>query len=427
MNPYSSKIWHPKSAKPSFPRRWVKTLAATWITFARTKGSLHAASLTFYSLLSIIPLIAIVFGIAQGFGLQEQVQEQLQQQFASQSATQELLSLAERLLENTKGNILASAGLLFLLWTVLKLIAHIEMTLNTIWDVATPRSFSRKVTDYLAIALAAPLLLMLSGSLTIALQALLLSDSWQHLASTGAKALLVILPFLLSCTLFTFSHLFIPNTKIPFSTALFAGILSGTAYQGLQGIYLKFQVGIVKYNALYGSFAAIPLFILWLQISWLIFLGGAYLANAYKNAPHAILPPDPDLLSAKDKSLLALAILSYSLQATTPVSVDRLVKAFALPSQILVPSLHHLVNSGLVHEVYISPSAQPAYLPGTHSIDITISKACRALAVSIPQEHDLHPQLANLLAPFDIEHDENLKTTPVKNIAIFANLQGDCH
>ena len=172
-----------------------------------------------------------------------------------------------------------------LLWTVINLITNIEITFNRIWQIKKARSMYRKITDYFSMFLLMPILIVISGGLSIFMSTTLKYIEDFVLLAPILKFLIRLIPFALTWFMFTGLYIYMPNTKVKFKHALIAGVLAGTAHQAFQFLYISGQLWVSRYNAIYGSFAALPLFLLWLQISWTICLFGAELTYAGQKTP----------------------------------------------------------------------------------------------------------------------------------------------
>jgi membrane protein len=250
---------------------------------------LRASSLTFYTLLSIVPVVAMFFGVAKGFGFERRLEKQLFERFPGQEEILgQVINFANSLLEQTRGGLIAGIGLLVLFWSVLKVLGHIEMAaLNDIWGIKENRSWGRKFSDYLSIMLISPVLVLMSGSATVFIttQVTQITQKVELLGviSPLISFLLKFSPYVLIWALFTILYIIMPNTKVNFKAGLLGGVVAGTLYQIAQWAYISFQISAAKYNAIYGSFAALPLFLMWLQISWWIVLFGAELSFANQN------------------------------------------------------------------------------------------------------------------------------------------------
>jgi len=239
--------------------------------FNEDKCELRASALTFYSLISIVPVAAMAFGIAKGFGFEKVLEAQLRSKLTGhEEILNNVIQFSHSLLESTKGGLLAGIGLIVLFWAVIKVLGQIEESLNDIWGIKEQRSLGRKFGDYLSLMLVCPILIILSSSVTIFVttQVTLIMERITILGAFSPVVLFLmkLLPYSLLWGLFTFLYMFMPNTKVRFTSALLAGVVSGTIFQVVQWAYIAFQIGVAKYNAIYGSFAAFPLFLIWLQL-----------------------------------------------------------------------------------------------------------------------------------------------------------------
>jgi membrane protein len=247
-----------------------------------------ASALTFYSLLSIVPILAVVFGIAKGFGFEQPLEAMLTQQFAEQKEVlDKFIQFAYSWLHSVKGGVIAGVGVVVLLWSVFGLFNNVETTLNAIWKVPYSRPYSRKISDCLAAVIICPIFFITSSSITVFLTTHISESAHDNaiyeVISPFLLFLLKLSPYFLSWVLFTFLYLFMPNARVYLRSGIIAGILAGTAFQLWQWIYIRFQIGVASYGAIYGSFAALPLFLIWLQTSWLILLAGAEIAYEIEN------------------------------------------------------------------------------------------------------------------------------------------------
>ena len=211
---------------------------------------------------------------------------------------EKVIEFAQSLLQTTKGGLIAGIGLVILFWSVIKVLSHIEASLNEIWEVKQHRSWSRKFSDYTAVMLISPLLILLSSSATVFITSYV-HDISSHVALFGLISPLILsflklVPYILIWILFTVIYVFMPNTKVNLKSGVIASLVACVIYQIAQIVYISFQIGASKYNAIYGSFAALPLFLMWVQISWWIVLFGAELSFASQNAH--IYQYEPDFL-----------------------------------------------------------------------------------------------------------------------------------
>ena len=284
--------------------------------FDEDKCFTRASSLTFYTLLSIVPVVAMLFGVAKGFGFEKILENKLRELVVKLPGQEEVLNkvieYAQSLLETTKGGVIAGVGLVLLFWSVVKVLSHIEASLNDIWEIREPRTWGRKFSDYLAVMLISPMLILVSSSATVFIttQITQLTTKIKLLGMISPLIFLSfkLIPYLLIWILFTIIYVLMPNTKVNLKAGLVAGIIAGTIFQIVQWGYISFQIGTAKYNAIYGSFAALPLFLMWVQISWWVVLFGAELSFAHQNVGTYEYEPDSNKVSPAFKKVLTLQI-----------------------------------------------------------------------------------------------------------------------
>jgi membrane protein len=360
------------------------------VTGFRSNGcDRHAAVLTYYSLLNIVPLFAVMFGIAKGFGLDRVVESRILElaetsNWQAEIVTQ-LLGFSRTLLEQTKGGIIAGVGVALLLWTVISILGRIEESFNTIWDVKRGRSLPRKFADYLAMLLLAPILFVISGSATVMIagKVKVIVESISLLGPVSGLIFFILrlLPYVSIWALLSTLYVVMPNRTIPIRSGIIAGTAAGTIYQIVQWAYIKFQIGVVNYGAIYGSFAALPLFLVWLQLSWMIVLFGAEMAHALENRETYGYQPDYSKLSASARRLLALRILRRVVQRFSageePLSVYQISRTLAIPLRLVRTIIDELKEARLISEVAGPGKNIPAFQPARSPEDLTIESALR--------------------------------------------------
>ena len=392
INFIRTDIWRVRAKDLSRTRYFVvkqlRILILTVRGFRKNKCSLSASALTFYSLLSIVPVAAMAFGIAKGFGFQNLLEKQLLEKFqAQEEVMNRIVSFSHSLLENTKGGIIAGIGVIFLLWTVIKLFSQIESSFNDIWEVKTHRTYGRKFSDYLSIMLVSPLLFILSSSATVFITTQITVIT-QKVGMIGMFSpvifiMLKVIPYGLIWILFTFMYILMPNTKVNFSSGMIAGVIAGTIYQIAQWAYITFQVGVARSNAIYGSFAALPLFLIWIQLSWLVVLFGAEISFAYQYVDTYDFEPDRRLISPSFKKLLSLQIsrlvICRFFNAEPPLSVINISKTLEIPIRLVQQILDELVEAGILSYTEAKKNKELSYQPARDINTITISAVIEAL------------------------------------------------
>lgn len=341
--------------------------------FTKDRLVSKASALTYSTLLAIVPILAIVFAIARGFGFDQLVHQQMAESFGGNSeALQFLSNFADSYLSQSKGGVFIGVGVLLLFWTVLNLINNMEITFNRIWQVKKARSMYRKITDYSSMLLLIPLLLVVSGGLSIYMSTALKHAEEFTLLAPLSKFLIRLIPFVLTWLMFTGLYIFLPNTKVKLKHALVAGILAGTAHQAFQYLYISGQLWVSRYNAIYGSFAALPLFLLWLQVSWTICLFGAQLTYATQNIRNFSFDKDTRNISHRYREFVSILVMSLITKrfakGEAPYTAEDISEECQIPIQLVHRTLYELQEVKLIHEVMDDAKSEDiAYQP---SMDI---------------------------------------------------------
>lgn len=349
---------------------------------------LRASALTFYSLLSIVPVAAMVFGIAKGFAFERSLERLLLKGLEGQEEiVKRIVDFAHALLEDVKGGFIAGLGLLILFYTVIKILSHIENALNDIWGIKKSRSLGKKITDYLSVMLIGPVLFFMSSTMTVfissSVQQIVEGTSALRVVSPGISFLLQFLPYMALWILFSFVYIFIPNTKIKWSSGILGGVIAGTLYHLFQFFYISLQIGVAKYNAIYGGFAALPLFFIWMQTGWLIVLFGAEIAFAHQNVETYEFEQECLTVSHAFKRLLSLRILHLMIRAFAvggkPYSSSQIAHELEIPIRLVNEILFELTASGLAIEVKADEGKETAYEPARDPDTMTIKNVIETL------------------------------------------------
>lgn len=350
--------------------------------FANDKIQLQASALTFYSLLSIIPVAAIAFAIAKGFGLDQNLQQLITNKFQShQEVLNWLLTNAQNAIEETRGGYIAGVGMVILFWSVMSLLNHIESSFNHIWQIRSSRPWYRKFTDYLTIMLIAPVFIILSSSITVFIGTAFtdyisnapILDVFKPLVSFLIK----FAPYLLTWTALTILFIIMPNAKVNFVPALISGIVAGSILQVIQWLYIDLQFGITKLSAIYGSFAAIPLFIFWLQSSWIVVLLGAELSFANQNVSRYEFEYESLNISNYQKRALMIMILHLIVRnfsvGEKPIGSESIGTTLKIPVRLVRDILQDLTSANLVSVIHENEQKQRLYQPALDINKLTVS------------------------------------------------------
>lgn len=346
------------------------------------KVTVRASALTYYTLMSIVPVLAMAFGVAKGFGADKYLERQIMESLKGQEEVMNrLITFSNNMLEKTGGGILAGIGIILLFYSVAKVLSSIEASFNDIWQIEKSRTISRKFSDYLSMMLIAPILLIASSSISVYLATQLDTIAKQiELIGYVSKYLmfaLKLIPLILIWILFSVMYVVMPNTKVSNQSGIIAGIIAGSAFVVTQWFYIDFQVGVSKYNAIYGSFAAIPLFLIWIQISWLIVLFGAEVSFANQNVDMYEFESETELISTFSRRTLSLLVVNFIVKrfekGEEPLTVLELSKNLKVPVRLMRVLLNHLIQCKIISETIDINTKSIAYQPAQHIDNFTVA------------------------------------------------------
>ncbi|NVO11608.1 MAG: YihY/virulence factor BrkB family protein [Bacteroidales bacterium] len=352
------------------------------------KVTVRASALTYYTLMSIVPVLAMGFGIAKGFGADKYLEKQIMESVKGQEEVMnKLITFSNSLLERTGGGLIAGIGIVLLFYSVAKVLSSIETSFNDIWKIEKHRTLSRKFSDYLSMMLIAPILLIAAGSIHVYLATQLNTIAKQieiiGYISPYIMFFLKFIPYLLIWILFSLMYIVMPNTKVSYQSGIIAGIIAGSAFVVTQWFYIDFQVGVSRYNAIYGSFAALPLFLIWIQVSWLIVLFGAEVSFANQNVDMYEFESETERISPYSKRNLSLLILNLIVkrfvngeEALTALELSQNLK---VPVRLMKTLLNNLIQCKILVETISSKTKNTTYQPAQHIDNFTVAYVINAL------------------------------------------------
>lgn len=373
---FRAGIWRTNlDSVPRYQMRLVRILRIVTLSisgFAKDGCALRASALTFFTLLSLVPAAAMAFGIAKGFGFELLLKRRLLEDFqAHQEVVIKVIAFAQSFLENTRGGLIAGVGVIVLLWTVIKVLSNIEHAFNKIWEVHQNRTLVRKFSDYLSIMFMGPILIILSSSVTVFITTQV-TEIIQKISILGFLSwplfiFMKMIPYGIIWVLLTFVYMVMPNKRVQFTSGLTAGIVAGTMYQLGQWIYISFQLGTARYNAIYGSFAALPLFLIWLQVSWFIVLFGAEISYACQHADDYEHEPDFISISPYYRRVLSLLVahrvIKNFVEGKTAFTPSQLSRRLEMPVRLVRSILDSFVESAAFSKVPVNNNGSFAYQP----------------------------------------------------------------
>ncbi|MEN8139613.1 MAG: YihY/virulence factor BrkB family protein [Thermodesulfobacteriota bacterium] len=337
---------------------------------------LQAGSLSFKLLQSLIPMLALIFAVGKGFGIQDTLEPIIMEHLMGKGIADDLIPKVLQYVDNTNVKALGVIGLIFILSTALSMISGVEDSFNRIWGVSNARPFFRRFTTYLTMLMISPLLLMI----TISLSAMLSSNTiTQRLMEIGVMAGVMrfwvsSLPWLASIIILTLVYKIIPNTNVKIRPALIAGVIAGVCWQCNQFIFIKFQIGVARFNAIYGTFASVPIFMLWVFSSWLIVLYGARLGHCCQHKV-GIFTDDSEAISFANQENILLLLLKRLCQefdgGRRGAYATTLSDEFELPLPYITRGLNALIKMGYVTEV--AGDEDPFFMPSKPSEAILLA------------------------------------------------------
>ncbi len=394
------------------------------------KVYLQASALTFFTLLSIVPIIAMIFGIATGFGLEKYLEAELAKVFTGREEVLEGgLSFANSFLEATKGGLMAGVGMVILLYTVMKVFSHIEDSFNDIWRINQPRSFTRKFADYFSMILIAPIFIILSNLFTVFFTTQIdeITSGITLIGYLNPVIMFIVrlIPYFLLWIIFTILYLVMPNTKVNFTSALLAGIIAGTLFQLVQWGYIHFQVGVSRYNAIYGSFAALPLLLMWMQVSWLVVLFGAEISFANQNIEQYEYESETKNMSIYNRRLVTLYITHLLIKnfenGVPPFTARQISNELQIPIRLVMEILYVLIDIQVVSAVKTKFEKETAYQPAVDINRITVKYLSdkldhRGMDVLVAKQDQGFEKIKKLMASFNQHLEKSAENKLLKDI-----------
>ena len=340
----------------------------------------RAVLLTYYTMFAIVPVAALLFGIAKGFALEQNLQDAINSRIQHhREMLKYIYELAERTLSEASGGIVAGIGVVALLWTVIWLITNIERAFNAVWDLPSGRNWWRKLTNCLSLTLFTPFLMIITGAAGVMMRKGLqqLSDRYELLSKLAiADTLAEIVTVLFICLLFTVVYRCAPNTRVRLTSAFFAALVAGIAFVVLQNSFLLLQKKVFSYNRIYGGFAALPLFLVWMNWSWQIVLFGAEISFVSQNINSGVFENGKE----KERSLRLcrehqLAVIRKIFRNFTEgrgsLTELELMHELKLPETMLKLEISELLEKKIICRT-MDEKQQLAYLPGVPPEKFTV-------------------------------------------------------
>lgn len=351
-----SDVW--SDTRDNWYIRIIKTLNLTVKSFLNANLQSQAAALTYHTVLALVPALAILFAIGRGFGFHNLLETQLFNYIPAQKETLDtVVGFVDAYLAQSSQGLFVGIGIALLLWTMISLMSNIEGAFNSIWGIKQGRSIWRKITDYTAMLMILPVLMICSSGLS-----LFMTSTLQNIFDFEFMS--PIISILLKCASYIFTWLFfaamfmlIPNTKVKFKNALIAGVFTGTGFLILQWIFVSGQMYVSKYNAIYGSFSFLPLLLIWLQFTWIIILSGIAICYSSQSIYRFNFSDKINIMSKDYRSKITLAIMAIIVRhfnnGDKAITLDDLTNKYDFPPRIAIEIIEELVEAQLISKTII--------------------------------------------------------------------------
>ena len=357
-------------------------------------------SLVYTTLLAFVPLLAVSFSVLKAFGVHNQI-EPLLFNFLKPLGPKggEITQKIIVFVENVKVGVLGSIGIVMLIYTVVSLIQKIEDAFNYLWKIKRHRSFVRRFSDYTSVILVGPVLIFSAIGLTAFIMSTTIVQKLLSIEPFGTAVYYVTsyMPYIFVCAAFTFIYIFVPNTKVKFSSALVGGLFAGILWETTGWLFASFVVSSTKYAAIYSGFAILMLFIIWLYLGWLILLVGAEVSFYHQYPQFLTVNKETLLLSNRLKERLAFLIMfliGYNYYHNKPPwTLNSLLERLCLPVEPVQDVLTVLEKNGLVFETADDP---PAYLPGMDIESIKLKDFFNSVRASEEETYSIEDRFLSM-------------------------------
>ncbi|MFT6897890.1 MAG: membrane protein [Paraglaciecola sp.] len=422
------QLWETELGTLSQGRRYLIQIVRLFYVVIRELSTgqltLHAMSLVYTTLISLVPLLAVSFSVLKAFKVQDQVEPFLIEFLAPLGAKGlEISTTIVGFIDNMNVGVLGGVGLSVLFYTVVSLIQKIEQTFNHIWHIDFTRGFLRRAADYLSVLMIGPVMVVSALALTASMVS---STFVQYIMAIDTFGTLLYyagltIPYLMIIAFFTFMYMFIPNTRVNIGPALIGATLSGILWKTAGMIFASFTAGSTQYDAIYSGFAILIMFMIWLYLSWLIFLLGSQIAF-YCQHPEYVSRARGDIkLSSRQKEKLTLMSIYWIGKqfylGGADWTTDSLSAKLAVPSNLLVNVLAILQQNGLVVATAKSPCT---FIPAKDLDSILLCELLHIIRnaddgdVVLGKGAFMQPEIEDVLSRLDKAYTAELGNTTVR-------------
>ena len=381
-NYVSKDVWH--DTRKNWFVDLVKILNLSIRSFFNRDMQSQACAMTFRTLLATVPALALLFAIGKGFGLHDFIQEQLYIILPAQStAIDYAVEYVKAYLSNASKGMFVGVGIVFLLWTLISLVSNIEQSFNMIWGVKN-RGFGRKVTDYTAMLLILPIVMICAGGFNLAVSSTLQNWFNYSFLTPVIELSAKLTSWILTWLFFALVYYLLPNTKVKFKNALASGIFAGTFFMILQWVMSTGQAFVANYNAIYGSVSFLPIMLMWMQFAYVITFAGAVVCYSAQNIFMYNFNDSIENISPAYFKQLIIAVGAVVVQRFTSnngaTTHEELIGKYNLPPRLATMICDELVSAGILAVVEIDEKNEnKGFQPAINPESITVVEVFRRI------------------------------------------------
>lgn len=399
--------------------RLVRVITLSVRYYINERLNVKASALTFSILFAMIPMFALIVAIGRGLGVEDSIETTLRQSLEAHSnLVPIIMEFVKKYLETTQGGLFIGVGIIVLLVSVMNFFIQVELAFNEIWQVKKQRSVVNRFTMYFSAMLVIPIFIVLTSGISIYIHTTLKNSGLMEIFSPLMRFGIIITPYVLNWIVFTIMYQVIPNTKVNLKDAALAGLLAGSAFQLFQILYISGQVYLSRYNVVYGSFAAVPLLLLWLQISCLIVLLGADIAYASQNIKNHEFEADSKNISIRYKNFLTLYItwlVVKQFETQQPLlTAGKIAEENKFPIRLTNQLLTNLTDANVLIEVFNETDQSKSYQPAIDINQLTIGVLFEKLQ-KYGSEHFLENKNKKLDSFWERTHADSTFTTCIND------------
>lgn len=374
---------------------WSDSRRSWWLNVLRTVNlsvqsfmsrdiQTQACAMTYRTMLAVVPALALILAIGRGFGFQSMLQEELYKLFPAQHrAIEIMLNFVDSYLSQASEGIFVGIGLLFLIWTLISLLSNVEDTFNLIWGQKDGRSIWRKVSDYTAMLLILPVLMICASGINLLLSSTLNAIFHFSFMTPIVSWILEAASWVMIWLFFAAVYMLVPYTKVKFVNACISGVIAGTGFMVLQWLFVTGTLYVTRYNAIYGSFAFLPLLLLWLQLVWMIVLAGAVVCYSSQNVFAFNLDNEVSRISPNYRSKVTIAVAAIFVQrfvkGMPPCTAHYLMEEYELPARLVTGITDRLVEAGVLCRVVMAEKDVQGFQLSTDPSKLTVGSLFRRL------------------------------------------------